>query len=109
MPQNDPVLSMLGLCRRAGRLSVGTEAVMTAIKRKKSRLVVIASDISPKTEKELRFTAKDTDLPIIRIPHPLLEVGHAIGVGAGVVSVDDDGFAGAIVKKIELSTPNSEE
>lgn len=108
MPQNDPVLSMLGLCRRAGRLSVGTEAVTTAIKRKKTHLVIIAADISPKTEKELRYQARETDLPILRVKQNLFEVGHAIGIKAGVVSVDDAGFADAIQKRIAEQNSTSD-
>lgn len=108
MTQNDPVLSMLGLCRRAGKLSVGTQAVTTSIKRKRARLVIVAADISPKTEKELRYTAKDSALDILRVRHSLFEVGHAIGIKAGVVSVEDEGFAKAIAKRVAAQNSASE-
>lgn len=97
--QNNPALSMLGIARRAGRLSVGTEAVLGSVKRKKAFLVVIASDISAKTEKEVRFAARDSDIKIIRIKDDIFTVSRAIGTKAGVISVDDEGLAGAVLKR----------
>lgn len=97
--QNNPALSMLGLSRRAGKLSVGTQAVLTAVKKHRACLVVIASDISPKTEKEIRFAAKETDLEIIRIKEDIFAVSKAIGIKAGVLSVDDKGLAEAVRKR----------
>lgn len=96
VPQNNPLLSMLGICRAAGKLSIGSEASTAAVKSGKARLVVIAGDISQKTEKELRYAAKDSDIPIIRINETLLELSRAIGIKAGVVSVNDAGLAGAV-------------
>lgn len=107
MAQNNPILSLLGLCRKAGRLSVGTEAVSTSIKKNKARLVVIASDISAKSEKELRFLAKNKDTRIIRINDDLLSLAHSIGIKAGIVSVDDDGFAKAVLER--CTSTNGEE
>ena len=59
---NHPVLSRLGIARRAGLLVVGTEKVTAALKSKKARLVVIASDISQKTEKSNFKLAKNRPL-----------------------------------------------
>ena len=104
---NNPALSMLGIARKSGNLSVGFEAVITAVKRKKAHLVVIASDISEKTEKELRFHAKDTKTEIIRISQDIFEVSNAIGTKAGVISVDDEGLAQAAKKRFETKEDTS--
>lgn len=100
---NDPLLSYLGLCRRAGRLSAGFEAAAEAIKRKQSRLILLASDLSAKTEKELRFLCRDMDIKVVRIDKDLLTISKAIGVKAGAVSVNDDGFAGAMLAHCSMN------
>ena len=40
------ILDFLGIARRAGRLSLGTDAVMEAVNKKKSKLIITACDIS---------------------------------------------------------------
>lgn len=99
---NDPVLSRLGLARRANRLAVGTEAVKTALQKKKARLVVVAQDISAKTEKELRFLGGE-NAQVLRLPYALEDVAAAIGIRAGILAVLDDGFAQAICKAVNQS------
>lgn len=92
---DNPILSRLGLARKAGKLSIGTEAVFWAVEKKISRLVLISSEISNKTEKELRFKAKENIL-VLRTPFTTFDISHAVGVKAGIVSVNDNGFAEAI-------------
>ncbi len=94
---NHPVLSKLSIARRANLLSVGTEKVTEAIKTKKAQLVIIASDISPKTEKELKFLAKEK-LEVMRINVDLITMSAAIGIKAGIVAVLDGGLAESIRK-----------
>lgn len=94
---NHPVLSRMGIARRAGRLAVGTEKVTSAIKDGTAQLVLIASDISPKTEKELRFLAKGKT-EIMRLKVDLVTMSAAIGIRAGIAAVTDSGLAEAIRK-----------
>ena len=94
---NHPVLSRLGIARRAGLLAVGTEKVTAALKNKKAKLVVIASDISPKTEKELCYLAKG-DAKLMRINVDLITMSAAIGTTAGIVAVTDENLAESIRK-----------
>ena len=94
---NHPILSRLGIARRAGLLAVGTEKVTEAIKSGKAQIVIIASDISPKTEKELRFLAKES-VEIMRINVDLTTMSAAIGIKAGIVAVLDGGLAESIRK-----------
>ena len=96
---NDPLLSMLGIARKAGKLSIGTEAARDAIRKRKSHLVIVAGDISPKSEKELRYAARETDIPIRRIQQDIFAVSHAIGSKAGILSVDDKGLAEAVLAR----------
>ena len=94
------ILSLLGFASKAGRLSFGTHATEWAIKSGKTKLVVIASDISEKTIKEIRFITKD------KIPVKVLEeididtLSIQIGKKCGIVSVNDEGFANALLEQI---------
>lgn len=96
---NDPVLSRLGFARKAGRLSFGFASTKEAIQSKKAKLIIIASDISEKSLKETRFFAKD--IPVIRIENTIEEISAAVSFRAGIVSVNDQGFADAIQKQIK--------
>ena len=51
----DKILTLLGFCRKAGKLVFGTEKVTELIKKGSPCLVMLSKDISPKTEKELTF------------------------------------------------------
>lgn len=96
---NDKILTLLGFCRKAGRLTVGTQKVTELIKSGKKCLVAVAEDISDKTEKELRFFASKGKGKVIRIPFDTETVSSAIGIKAGVVATSDEGFSEAILEE----------
>ena len=98
---NDPVLSRLSIARKAGLLAVGTEAVKDSILRKKARLVIVASDISAKSEKELRYLCRG-EIDVIRIASDIQTTGAAIGLRAGILAVTDEGLAAAVKSNITL-------
>ena len=95
---NEKLTGLIGLARRAGRLTVGTDAVKELLTAGKARLVLLAADISPKSEKELRFAAGDTPLAVTGIPKE--ELGRITGrpKPVGVAATEDKGFAAAMIK-----------
>lgn len=103
---NEKVLSLLGLARRAGKLTLGFDPVADSVKTGQSRLVLMTSDISPKTEKELRFSLRDSEIQLLSIPFDMESTGRALGKAAKIISVNDEGFA-VSVKKLLIS--NGEE
>lgn len=56
MNNEEKILNMIGLCKRAGKLITGESAVLESIRGKNSQLVIIAGDASLKTMK--KFTDK---------------------------------------------------
>ena len=94
---NERLCGLLGLARRAGRLAAGFDAVKELITAKKAQLVLMAADLSPKTEKELRFAAEDA-VPLLSIGLTKDEIGHAGGWNkpVGVIATEDKGFAAAM-------------
>ena len=53
MNNSEKILSILGLCRRAGRLESGELGCEIAIKEKKAKLLILAKDASENTTKKL--------------------------------------------------------
>lgn len=86
-------LSLLGLARRAAKLSIGLSETVSSAKSGKARLILYASDISPKTAKEARFAADKSGIPYAELECTMEEMSFAIGIKAGVVAVNDKGFA----------------
>lgn len=95
----DKLLSLLGLCRRAGRLEAGFIACQEAARTGKAALLAAASDVSEKTCKNLRYEAERAGIPMVRLGADMQSLGHACGVRAGVVAVTDEGFAQAVQKE----------
>ena len=89
------LLSLFGLCRRAGRLSAGFQAITDAMSAGEARAVFAAADISAKTFKELVFRAGKIDIPVFRLKIDSSELTAAVGFKTGTVSINDEGFANA--------------
>ena len=52
---NSKVLTLLGFAAKARKLSYGMNATVFSVKQKKARTVLVASDISDKSKKEVNF------------------------------------------------------
>lgn len=96
----DKLAGLLGICRRSGHLAVGCDAVTGWMRQGKARAVVLAADLSAKTEKEIRFTAEKHPARLLRTPLTKERLGQALGLQkpVGVLATDDRGFAAAFEK-----------
>lgn len=52
--QNDKILSLMGLCTKAGRLKSGEFATEEAVKNGSAFVVIVATDASDNTKKQFR-------------------------------------------------------
>ena len=97
-PDAGRLKGLLGIARRAGHLTTGFDAVTGLIGEGKAALVMLASDLSEKTQKELRFAVGNRQVPIRRIPLTKEEAGTACGFRkpVGLLATDDNGFAKAM-------------
>ena len=95
---NNNYLNFLGLCRKAGKLIAGTEKCKSLIKKNGAYLIILANDISQKTEKEFVFLSKG-EFEVIRTPYSFEDMSSALGVRAGVYAVTDKNFASEIILK----------
>ena len=100
------LIGMLGMCRRAGRLTVGFDAVV-ALCGKSEVLLMVAADASQRTVRQLRFKAGD--IPVYRLPLTRDETAHAVGSPkpVAVLATEDRGFIRAI--RPLLNTAQEEE
>ena len=94
---------LIGMCRRAGKLSAGFDAVCADIAAGRAVLVLLATDASEKTCKEIRFAiAKHAcRLPYLcRTDADKQALAHLIGFAkpVGVCCITDKGFAAAMLK-----------
>ncbi len=95
-------LSMLGLCKKAGRLVSGTPIVIDAIRENKVFLCVYAKKASQNSVKRITDKAKSYETAALPLDVTPEELGHSIGKAGAVsaVGITDLGFAEAIKKII---------
>jgi len=100
MDNEKKILQMLGLATKAGKIVTGTQACSIAIKRKKTKLVIIAGDASENAKSPainlcnangaeyVLFSTKD-------------DLGHFTGKSErAIAAITDEGFATRIKEMI---------
>ncbi|MGN0550297.1 MAG: L7Ae/L30e/S12e/Gadd45 family ribosomal protein [Acutalibacteraceae bacterium] len=93
---NDKILSLLGLCRRAGRLTMGSDAVKDSIAKGEAKLVILAGDASKRTEKDVMYITGQYKTDLIKLNRTKDEIGAAVGKYTAVIAINDSGFAGRL-------------
>lgn len=89
----DRLLSLLGLCRRAGKMILGNDPVIDSITQKKAKLIIVASDCSKNTVKGILSTAHKCNVKTQIVPYTKEDISLAVGKYTAVLSICDDGFA----------------
>lgn len=86
-------LSQLGMAKRAGKLVLGEENILNAIRSKQAKIVFIAEDASPNTKKRIMDKCSYYEISCKQIGSRD-ELGNSIGKQAtGVIAIKDEGFA----------------
>ena len=83
----DKFLSSLGLCRRAGALYLGAEAVSSAIRKGEAALVFTAADMSEKSLKQIVTSPAFYGVEHRRSEKTMAELSDALGVTHNVAAV----------------------
>ena len=91
---------MLGLARRAGKLSMGHDMAMKAVKEKKARLVIFSSDISPRLLDEFERACSYGNIKCLKIEETISDIHMNLGYKAGVITVNDENFSHRIEELI---------
>ena len=70
-----------------------------ALKRNKSKLVVLACDLSEKSKKEILFFAHNKNVSVVTLEEVTIDtLSASVGKKCGIISVCDQGFADSISK-----------
>ena len=93
MDEKERLLSLLGLARRAQKLSLGADAAAEAVRKGKCRLLLTAADLSPRSLRNARGTAEEYGTPAACAGVTMDEIGFALGKRTGILAVNDAGFA----------------
>ncbi len=96
---NDSALSLLGLCRKAGKLSLGHDACKASLNAGTASLCVICSDASERLKDEISSLSKKVEVKIYDVSYSMLDIKKATSFKAAVFTVDDEGFARTLINK----------
>ncbi len=98
---NDKFLSLLGMARRSGKLSLGHDAAVSSIVKNKACLCVISSEGSERLKNEMCHACsfEGKNIPVLITDYKTAELSNAVGSKAAVMTVDDEGFAKALKEK----------
>ena len=91
------VLTLLGFAAKAGKLSFGMNATVFSVKSKKARTVLVASDISAKSCKEVAYYCDKFGVSHFSLDNYNIEdISRSVGKKCGILSVNDDSFKESI-------------
>lgn len=93
MNSQQKIINLLTMCRRAGRVIIGFDAVKEATLEKGVSCVLVTDNISLKTLKEVKFFCNNTKTKIIKVGIGSEDVFDMIGKEAVVLAIADYGFA----------------
>lgn len=90
---NDRILSLLGLCRRAGKLIIGADPSIDSVNKGRAKLLLYANDFSKNSLKPVLTAAHESNTKILGINRTKEEISLSVGKLCGVLAVEDKGFA----------------
>lgn len=100
------MLSMLGLAKKAGRVEIGEEPVGAAARAKKARVILVAQDAGPSSQRRAFSFAETGTCLCLAVPADKDALGRALGrTSVAMCAVTEIGFAGAVVKKLAAMDP----
>lgn len=93
---------LLGLCRKAGKMSLGHDAAVTQIKKRKAFLAVCCKDSSERLIREVRDECEfgGRNIKFITADITSDEIYFYIGAKPKVFTVDDKGFAEMLINDL---------
>ncbi len=104
---NNKLKGILGICRKAGKMSIGHDAVIGSVKNGHAKLVICCADASQRLKREIsdECSYMDRDVPYEEAAFDKNALSLAIGNPAAVISIDDAGFAKKVY--IEMTGGNA--
>lgn len=99
------IKGLLGLCRAAGKASLGHDACESSVKSGEARLCLVSCDASERLKAEMRRTCETESMPLLFLPFTMEETAMCMGTKkTAVLSVNDSGFAERLQELIGRET-----
>ncbi|MBR4098997.1 MAG: 50S ribosomal protein L7 [Clostridium sp.] len=103
---HDPVLHLIGLAHKAGRLEIGEEPVGAVCRSRHAKLILLASDAAPNTCRRAAHFGQAGNALFLHLPFTKAELGFRLGRSScAMLALTDSGFAAAIVEKLAVRDP----
>ena len=96
---NNNLLPAIGLCKKAGKLIIGFDAVAAAIQQNQVSLLALAGDLSPKSAKEIIRLAQGAGVTHLTISVTMNDIKRTVGKRAGILAITDQGLANSVAAK----------
>lgn len=94
----EKILRLIGLAMRAKKLACGREAANISIRKKKSKLLIIAKDCASRTLQDMERLTEHHNVPLLALSS-MEELGRYTGTDVrACISVEDEGFSSGIRK-----------
>ena len=107
---SNAILSLIGLCKKAGRLEVGEEPVGAAARARHARLLLVASDAAANTRRRCAHFAEAGTVPWAELPFTKEGRGFQMGRSScAMLALTDAGFAAAVSEKLRARDPEKYE
>lgn len=100
---NDKFSGLLGLCRKAGKMSVGHDESKISVKNGNAIICILASDSSDRLRKEFRTLCEEKGVTILEVPYKIEQFAFIIGSKAAVITVNDEGFGNKLLTYREVN------
>lgn len=103
---NDPILHLIGLARKAGKLEIGEEPVGAVCRARHARLLLLAQDAAPNTRRRAAHFGEAGNVLWLEIPYTKDELGFHLGRSScAMLALTDAGFAATLVEKLAARDP----
>ena len=98
-------INTLGLCKKAGKLIIGFDAVCAEMSNPATKAagIILAADLSEKTKKELAYQLQKTNskLKTVQIYATMDEIAEVLGKRTGIIAITDEGFFKAVTSHMK--------
>ena len=85
---------------------IGSDNTEYSVRRAKSKLVIVAADVSENTREKYERLSEEAETPIFFTELKMSELASAVGQSGilGVVSTEDGGFAKMLIAKLSTNS-----
>lgn len=87
---NSRLMSFLGIAVKAGNVCFGYNCVRDAIYKREVKLILVASDLSKRSQESIFYETMEKNIELIQINYTMEDIGHACGKFSGILGIKSD-------------------